>query len=129
MSTENVEVVRQSIGAYNRRDFDALRAICDPDVEVDWSTSRGLEAGVYQGVDEVLRFYRNFFETFEKSEIEPFDFIESGNSVVVPNTAHMRGRDGIEITARSAFVFEIRGGRVTRIRLYQETQEALEATG
>ena len=129
MSSENVEVVKQSLDAYNRRDFDAMRAVSDPDVEVDWSASRGLEADVYRGMDEVLRFYRNFFEAFEKSEIEAFDFIESGDSVVVPNIARMRGRDGIEITARSAFVFEIRAGRVTRIRLYQDTQEALEATG
>jgi ketosteroid isomerase-like protein len=129
VSIENVEVVKQSLDAYNRRDFDAMRTVSDPDLEVDWSASRGPEVGVYRGMEEVLRFYRNFFDAFEKSEIEPLDFIESGDSVVVPNTAHMRGRDGIEIVARSAFVFETHGGRVTRIRLYQETQEALEASG
>jgi len=129
MSEENVEIVRGSLDAYNRRDFDALRKISDPDVEVDWSASRGLEVGVYRGVEEVLRFYGTFFETFEAIEVEPERFIHSGDSVVVPNTARMRGRDGIEITARSAFVFEVRGGRVARIRLYQETHEALDAVG
>jgi ketosteroid isomerase-like protein len=129
MSEENTEIVKRSLDAYNRRDFDAIRAISDPNLEVDWSASRGLEVGVYRGLEEVLRFYRTFFETFEKVEIEPEHFIESGKSVVVPNTAHIRGRDGIEIAARSAFVFETRGGRVARICLYQETHEALEAAG
>ena len=98
-------------------------------MEVDWSASRGLEVGVYRGMEETLRFYGTMYETFEKIEVEPERFIGSGDSVVVPNTARMRGRDGIEISARSAFVFEVHGGRVARIRLYQETREALAAIG
>jgi hypothetical protein len=58
MSDENVEIVRRSIDAYNRRDLEALRLLDDPNVEVDWSVSRGVEAGVYQGIDAVQRFYR-----------------------------------------------------------------------
>jgi hypothetical protein len=42
MSNQNAEIVQHSIEAYNRRDFEAIRAITDPDVEVDWSASRGL---------------------------------------------------------------------------------------
>jgi ketosteroid isomerase-like protein len=129
MSQENVEVVRRAIAAYNRRDFEAMRALNHPDVELDWSASRGLEAGVYQGWGEVMRFYQNFLGTFQDVAIEPDRFIESGDLVVVPNSAQIRGRDGIETVARSAFVFEVRSGRLARICLYQETREALEAAG
>jgi len=129
MSQENVEVVRRAIAAYNRRDFEAIRDLNHPDVQVDWSASRGLAAGVYQGQEEVMRFYQDFLETFEEVHFEPERFIESGDSVVVPNSAQIRGRDGIEVVARSAIVFEIRGGLVARICLYQDTHEALEATG
>jgi len=129
MSQENVEIVRRAIAAYNRRDFEAMGALNHPDVELDWSASRGLEAGVYQGWGEVMRFYQNFLGTFQGVVIEPDRFIESGNLVVVPNTAQIRGRDGIETVARSAFVFEVRSGRLARICLYQETREALEAAG
>jgi ketosteroid isomerase-like protein len=129
MSKANVEVVRRAIAAYNRRDFEVIRTLNHPDVQLDWSASRGLEAGVYQGVEEVMDFYRNFLETFEKVHIEPDRFIESRDSVVVPNSAQVRGRDGIETVARSAFLFELRGGRIARICLYQETHEALEAAG
>ena len=129
MSQENIEVVRRGIAAYNLRDFEAIRALSHPDVQLDWSASRGLEAGVYEGVEAAMGFYENFLDTFEEIDIQPDRFIESGDSVVVPNTARTRGRDGIETIARSAFVFELRGGLITRICLYQETQEALEATG
>jgi ketosteroid isomerase-like protein len=129
MSRKSVEIVKGSLDAYNRRDFDAIRAVSDPDLEVDWSASRGLEVGVYRGVDDVVDFYRTFLDTFEKIEIEAERFIDSGDSVVVPNTAHLRGRDGIATVARSAFVFELRGDRIASIRLYQETRQALEAVG
>jgi ketosteroid isomerase-like protein len=127
--SENVELVKRSLAAYNARDFEAMRGMNHPDVELDWSASRGLEAGVYQGVEDVIGFYRNFHETFEKIAVEPDRFIESGDSVVVPNTAYLWGRDGIETVARSAFVFEFRGDRIARIILHQETREALESVG
>jgi ketosteroid isomerase-like protein len=129
MSQENVEVVRAAIDAYNRRDFEAMRALNHPDVELDWSASRGLAAGVYRGEENVFGLYRDYFGTFEEVVIEPDRFIEAGDSVVVPNSAQVRGRDGIKTVARSALVFELRGGRLTRICLYQETREALEAAG
>jgi ketosteroid isomerase-like protein len=128
MSQENVEIVRRSIDAYNRGDLDAVRGLNHPDIEVDWSASRGLAAQVYRGWDEVKAFYRDFLEVFDIM-IEPERFIESGELVVVPNTSRNRGRDGIETVARSALVFEVRGGLISRMCLYQETREALEAAG
>lgn len=125
----NVAVVRRSLAAYNRRDIEALRAINHPDVEADWSASRGLHAGVYKGFSEVLGFFETFFDTLDEVRIEPEGFIESGDLVVVPNVAYIRGRDGIAVEARSAIVFEVRDGVVVRLRLYQETDDALEAVG
>ena len=126
MSEENVEVVRRATDAYNRRDLEGMKAEAHPDVEVDWSASRGLEAGVYRGFEETDAFYENWFDMFE-IRLEPERFIESGDLVLVPNTAVTRGRDGIETVARSCIVYELRGGLITRICLYQETREALEA--
>jgi ketosteroid isomerase-like protein len=129
MSAENVEIVRQSLDAYSRRDVETLRALADPDIELDWSASRGWIAGVYRGFDEVLRFYSDYFDAFEEIVIKPDRFIEAGDSVVIPNISHQRGRDGVEVSARSTLVFTIRSGRTIRICLYQETEEALQAVG
>jgi uncharacterized protein len=127
MSKAGIDVVRRTIAAYNRRDFDALRTLNHPDVHVDWSASRGLQAGVYDGLSEVIGFFQAFLEAFDEVRIDPEEFIESGDSIIVPNRAHMRGRDGIETAARSALVFEVHGGQVTHLRLYQETAEALRS--
>jgi ketosteroid isomerase-like protein len=48
---------------------------------------------------------------------------------VVPNTATFRGRQGIEVVARSAFVFTVENGQITRFRLFQERAEALQSAG
>jgi ketosteroid isomerase-like protein len=129
MSRENVEVVRAALDSYSQRDFEALRALNHPDLELDWSASRGLRAGIYRGREEVFGLYRDYLGTFEEVVIEPDRFIESGELVLVPNSARVRGRDGIETNARSALLFEVRNGRIARICLYQETREALEAAG
>jgi ketosteroid isomerase-like protein len=129
MSQENVEIVRQSLDAFAQRDVDTMRALNDPDLVLDWSASVGWLAGVYRGFDEALRFYEGYYEAFSATRIEPDCFIEAGESVVVPNVAHQRGRDGIEVTARATFVFTLRDGRIISIRLYQETREALRAAG
>ena len=129
MSRENVEIVQRHIAAYNRRDLEALRKLSHRAMELDWSASRGLEADVYRGFGEVLRFYEGFLDMFDQVELEPNRFIKSGDSVVVPNTAYIRGRDGIKTVARSTLIFEVRGGLVARICLYQEMHEALAAAG
>jgi ketosteroid isomerase-like protein len=127
--SQNVEIVRQSLDAYSRRDVEAMRALNDPDLELDWSASLGWLAGVYRGFDDALRFYAGYFEAFDKIVIEPDRFIEAGDSVVVPNVARQRGRDGIEVSARSTLVFTVRNRKITRIRLYQDMGQALKAVG
>ena len=129
MAQENVEVARQALDAYTRRDVEALRALGHPDIELDWSASRAWLAGIYTGMDEALRFYTDFFEAFEEIVIAPDRFIGPGDSVVVPNIARLRGRDGVEVFARSALVFTVRSRRITRICLYQETGQAIKALG
>lgn len=129
MSRDNVEIVQRHIDAYNRRDLEALRKLSHSEIELDWSASRGLDADVYRGFEEVLRFYEGFLDVFERVDLEPNRFIKSGECVVVPNTAYIRGRDGIKTVARSTLIFEVRGGLIARICLYQEMHEALEAVG
>ena len=124
-----MEVVRQALDAYMRRDVEELRRLGSADVELDWSASRGWLAGVYRGFEDTMRFYADYFAAFTEITIEAESYTPVRDQVVVPNVAHQRGRDGIEVTARSAFVFTVSDGVITRICLYQETADALKAVG
>jgi ketosteroid isomerase-like protein len=129
MSEENVEIVRRGLEAWNRRDLTTWLASFHPDAEVDWSRSRGPLMGVYHGHAGLETFWEAWFSTFEQVQIEIQGFTEVASEVVVANTAHVRGRQGIEVIARSSFVFTIANGRITRMRMFQEQAEALEAVG
>ena len=128
MSQENVELVRATYDAYNRRDLDAALKDTAPEFELDWTRAVGPQRGVY-GLDQIRVFLVDFLEAFESTQVEPDEFIEAGDQVVVPQTGHIRGRDGIEVTARVALVWTIRDGAIVRVCLYQQKREALEAAG
>jgi ketosteroid isomerase-like protein len=127
MSQDNLEIVRRGIDAFNRRDLDAIES--DPDVEVDWSRSRGLEAGIYRGREAVHRFWATFHETFDRVVVVPQELIDHGDCVMVVDRTYMRGRDGIEVEAHNVCVATVRDGRVVRWRLCTDRAEALTAMG
>ena len=129
MSQENVEVVRRAIEAFNQRDVDEMVRDWDPEIEVDWSRSRGLNSGIYRGQEAVLGFWQTFFEVFDRITVSPDEFIECREYVVVPNRARFRGRDRVKVETQSAVVVTLRNGRIVKWRLYQEKAEALHAVG
>jgi ketosteroid isomerase-like protein len=129
MSGENVGTVRRGLEAWNRRDLTEWLSSFRSSGEIDWSRSRGPLKGVYRGRRGQETFFEAFWSTFEDVQVEYHGFTEMGSEVVVPNTAHIRGRQGIEVVARSAFVFTVERGLITRLRMFQERAEALEAAG
>src|SRR4051812_22908613 len=91
MSQENVEIVRASIDAYNRGDFDAAMKDAAPDFEFDFSRAVGPLHGVFR-LDQMRRVWDEVREPWESVRIELDELIEAGDRV--------RGRDGIEVQAR-----------------------------
>jgi len=126
MSQENVEIVKAIIDAYNREDWDTFFKDMAPDFELDFSRAVGPWRGVY-GLDQIRRVLGEFRETWESTRMEPHEFIEAGDLVVMHSTMHVKGRGGIEVVSRAASVWTIRNGAIERISMYQEKEEALEA--
>jgi len=128
MSQENVEIVKAAYDASNREDWDAFFKDMAPGFEVDLSRAVGPWRGVF-GLDQSRRVLGEFNETWESARLEPHEFIEAGDLVVVPGTLHVKGRGGIEVVSRGAYVWAIRNGAIERVTLYQERQDALEDLG
>jgi ketosteroid isomerase-like protein len=130
MSEENVEIVRRSTDAYNRRDLDGILENWAPDAVLDWSNSRGFEAGVFRGHSEIRAFTQRFLEAFDDVRLEIEDLVEVEDGLLVmENVTHLRGRDGIEVQARSTWLITVQDGEQSSLTLYQTKQEALEAAG
>ena len=129
MSQENVEIVRRVIEAWNRRDLEDALQDLDPDAELDWSESSGVQGGIYRGIGEIRRFWEEWLDLFEEIVVRPEAFIDAGEHVVVPNRTYLRGRDGIEVDAGSTSVWRLRHRKLVWHRLYQDKEAALQAVG
>ena len=131
MFRENVEIVRRSTEAYNRRDLDAMLESWAEDGVLDWSNARSFDAGVYRGHGEIRAFMEEFFAGWDEVRIDlvygPIE-VEDG-LLIAENITYMRGRDGIEVQARSAWLIRIRDGEQTSLTLYQTKQDAIDAAG
>jgi ketosteroid isomerase-like protein len=124
-----MEIARAVINALDRGDIDAALKDAAPDFIFDFSRSVGLEAGVYK-LDQMRTFFGRWVgEMWESSRFEADEFIEAGDLVMTPVTNLLRGRDGIEVQARGAWVWTFRDGSVARITFYPEREDALEAAG
>jgi ketosteroid isomerase-like protein len=128
MERTNLEIVQAQIAAFNRDDAEAMLENVAPDFEFDMSRAVGPDNGVY-GLDRMVSWNERIQESWESITIEPQQFLERGDDVVVPWTWRVRGRDGIEVEARVTIVVTIRDGVIARACMYQSRQDALDAIG
>ncbi|MGA8927536.1 MAG: nuclear transport factor 2 family protein [Solirubrobacterales bacterium] len=130
MSQENVEKVRRGFAEYNRGDVEGALQEWAPDAVWDWSNGHGFDAGVYRGRDEIRAFWQQRSAAWEEDRLEIVDLVEVGDDrVIVENVAYLRGRDGIEVEARSAWLVTFQDGEQISLTLFQTMREALEAAG
>ena len=55
-----MEIVRRATEAYNRRDVDGFLEYWSNDAVLDWSNSRGFDARVFRGHDEIRASHAAF---------------------------------------------------------------------
>jgi ketosteroid isomerase-like protein len=125
----DVESLRRGFEAYAEGGFDAIRDAFDPNVE--WRTGEDEpDVATYRGHDGVKRRIDAVFDSFTDLSLEPEQFIVAGDNVVVPVGGRLRGRgSGVEVDFRETWVFTLRDGKVTHVREYRDTDDALEAVG
>jgi ketosteroid isomerase-like protein len=129
MVEQNVELVRSAFDAWNRQDEMAALQLFSTDAELDVS-GRILNPEIYTGIDGLMRFRRDIAEAWDRFELEIEDHFESGSLVVVFVRSTGKGRaSGIEVDFRSAWLVTVSDQKITRLRLYRERKEALEAAG
>ena len=130
MSQENVEIVKRAGESLERRDWQAGTDLFDPNVELH-GTVGGLEEGkILRGLSEIVRaFETENDEVWEDHRIEPQEFIDAGDRVVVLQREYQRSKSGAELVIDTATVLDLRDGRIVRMQGYMNPAEALAAVG
>jgi ketosteroid isomerase-like protein len=128
MSQENVEVVRSAYEAFARGDFETALELFHPDIE--WHDPDRPGGGTYHGHEGLIRNLEEWLEGWEEFRLEPEEFLEAGDQVVVLVRQSGRGKgSGVEIEAPLAQTYRVHEGKVVWARTYASREEALKAAG
>ena len=126
MSREGVEIVRRMYEAFHGGDAAGALACFDPEVVVD--ASRRVDGGVGHGREELNAIIGRWLGTWEEWREEIEEMRDLGSRVYVVATQRGRGKgSGIEVENRYALLYEVQGDKITRMTLYNDPAEALEA--
>jgi len=130
MSQEKVELLRQSLDAFNRRDKAPWVALCDPQVEwmppADWP-----ETATIRGPEATWEFMLALNEPWQEGSYELIELIDATEDMIAARVGrHVRGQSsGIAAEFEFWAVVSFRDGKVLRIEWFADRADALEAMG
>jgi ketosteroid isomerase-like protein len=139
MSHENLEAVQEVIAAVNDRDLDRYLAHCTESIRLE--TPWAAVEGAYEGPDAIRRLFSDLSDTLPDFHlvVERLEPIGSDRVLAFLRASATGRASGITAEAGnpsatgrgipSANVYDFAGGKIRRIRVFLDRQEALEAVG
>jgi ketosteroid isomerase-like protein len=129
VTEEYVERLRRAYEAFHEGGVEAILDRVDPDFEVrDRESAPDRETLV--GGPGIMELVRLNMEVFDELELEPLEFIDRGDVVLVVLRIRVRGRSsGVAVDSETVHGWEFVGGRAARMQIYADRQRALDALG
>ena len=103
-------VVESYFAAVNAEDFDTLRRVLHPDIELTACLSRPR-----RGLESVVAFFDAVFARFPVHSDIPVRLIVDGDTVVAEIHFEGRSDSGADVTFEAVDVFDISDGRIRRL--------------
>ena len=130
MSEGNAEVVRRSYEVVDRTGEVTLEHV-HPDFVWNMSTTGNWpEQQAYEGIEQANAFLREWAGAWEDWQTEILSLQERGDKVVAIVRQHGRAKaTGLEVDMQFAQVWTFRDGKATRMDMYNDPAQALEAAG
>jgi ketosteroid isomerase-like protein len=129
MTEEYVERLRLAYEAFAEGGVEAILDRVAPDFEIRDRESAPDRATLVggEGITELVRLN---MEVFDELELEPIEFIDRGDIVVVVLRMRVRGRSsGVAIDSETVHGWEFVEGRAARMQVYADRQRALDTLG
>jgi ketosteroid isomerase-like protein len=117
--------------AFNRGDLVTAFALMDADCEFRNGERLVLEAGVFAGRDQVIRFFEELREVVPDWRVENRRFLQGRDGVFVAlDHGRGSGRDsGAPVATELVSVLELRDWLVVRVHQYSDWEDGLRAVG
>ena len=123
----HADAAKGAYAAFSNGDLETLRSGFAEDAE--WQTSDELPlGGVTRGRDAIMANFAQISNYWSSFSVEPSDFIEAGDIVVVRGTQRATGKGG-SFEAPFVHVMEYREGQVVRGEFHGDSAKALKALG
>jgi len=122
------ELIKAGTEAFNRGDHEAVLALLADDVE--WKRVDGLpdEGGTLRGKDAIRAWLEP--EVFAEARVEPLEFAEAGDTVLMRSRFHARGAgSGIELNVEAYTVYRVRDGLAYRVENWARLEDAERSAG
>ena len=128
MSQENVEIMRRWNAAYNRRDFETMFELTDPDLE--FTSIFSATESVFRGYDGLRAYFDGIDTAYARFQIPPERFFDAGAAVLLQCRIEWRGNEsGAEGTMPMAVAAWLKAGRVFHLESYPNLSDGLKAVG
>jgi uncharacterized protein len=127
MSQENVETVGRAIAGINARDIDAYLACCTENVEL----LLPMAGAEYLGADGIKRFFTDIEDIGPdfRIEVQRTQAIGDSNAIAFLRFRSTGRASGIVTAADSTAVYDFIEGKIRRVRIFLDRDEALKAAG
>lgn len=125
MGEARADLVRRAYEAFASRDVEALRALADPEVEI--ITVTGMIAGreePYRGYEGIAAYIADVASVWDRIELTPSEFheLDEGRLLVFGRVRARRGSYMLDLP--NAWLWEFRGERILRARVFADPQGA-----
>ena len=131
MSQENVEIVKETIAAFNGGDLDAALSRFARDSEFQELISELHGRHPSTGTDRIRKVWGLWLDLFDELHVDVEDTFDAADAVICKSRWTGHGRIGGQpLDARQFDVYELRNGKIVRVRLgYKTKAEAFKAVG
>jgi ketosteroid isomerase-like protein len=131
MSQENVELVRSIYELWGRGDFSSVDW---SHPEIEFVVDAGPASGSWKGLAAMAEVWRSFLSTWEeyRTEVERYRDLDDERVLVLLHVVGRGKASGVELAelrTKAANLFHVRGGKVTRLVLYQDRERGLAELG
>jgi ketosteroid isomerase-like protein len=127
----NFEVVERMFAAFAERDLGALVELMDPEIEFLPVTANLTTGGVpYRGHAGIARYFDDVAQVWPELRLFPEEVRDGAREGVVVALGRVIARGGgMILDSPTGWVFQMRDGRIARLRVYGSHEEAVEAAG
>ena len=125
---DNERLLLAAFDAYNRRELEKLGTILDENIEAHIARPL-VNAGTWQGLEGFREMLDNWTDAFasQTNHVTAMHHPDANHVIAEVHQVGVGAGSGVEVEMDAAYLLEIRDGRVVRLHMYPDLEQAWTA--